>query len=253
MPVVARPIFLQVKDEIVAMIEAAHQPGDRLPSEQELATRLGVSRSTVREALRVLENQGIIARKHGVGSFVRRRAGMIQSGIEELSSITDLIRQLGMQPGTTSLVVRSERADARLAERLGLGDDLDIVTFDRIRTADGQPVVYGRDRVPARLVPRLLSPEEFLTRYAGSLFRMLAAQRIQVELVRADIRPVGADRALSRKLGLTEGQPLLLLEQVHYSEDGDAVAFGEDYFHPDFFHFSVIRRAMRTEGGIRTS
>lgn len=238
----SRPVYLQVIDAIQEMIAREHKPGDRLLPEQELASRFGVSRASLREALRVLEEQGVITRRHGVGTFVKRVNPSIQSGIEELASISDLIRQMGMEPGTDALKITRETAPPWLEEKLDLTPGTEIVTLDRVRTADGQPVVYGLDRIPAELFKPCASAEDFLVRFGGALFALLEVQNIPVQWVRADIRPVLADKSLAKKLKIAPGRPLILLEQVHYDAAGRPVAFGEDYFHPDHFGFSVVRR-----------
>lgn len=241
-----RPVSLQVEEEIRALIDGRLGPGDRLPSEQELAATLGVSRSTLREALRILENEGIIRRKHGVGSFVQRRVSPIQGGIEELASISQLIRSLGMEPGTSSLEIREEALDQQLAARLQAPSGARALTFDRVRTANGEPVVYGLDRVLAEFLPDPPSSEDFISHYCGSVFALLEANSIRIEYVKADIRPVVAGRLTARRLGLSRSRPLLLLEQVHYDAGHTPIVYGEDYFHPDYFHFWVIRRAAKT-------
>lgn len=245
MAITPRPVFLQVEEEIRALINERLKPGDRLPSEQELAATLGVSRSTLREALRILENEGMIRRKHGVGSFVQRKVSPIQGGIEELASISQLIRSLGMEPGTSSLELREETLDQQLAVKLSAPVGARVLTFDRVRTANGDPVVYGLDRVLAEFLPNSPSAREFINDYGGSIFALLEANSIRIEYVKADIRPVVAGRLVARRLGLGRLRPLLLLEQVHYDAGHNPVVYGEDYFHPDYFHFWVIRRAAR--------
>ena len=246
MAITPRPVFLQVEEEIRTLINERLKPGDRLPSEQELAATLGVSRSTLREALRILENEGMIRRKHGVGSFVQRKVSPIQGGIEELASISQLIRSLGMEPGTSSLELREETLDQQLAAKLSAPVGARVLTFDRVRTANGDPVVYGLDRVLAECLPNPPSAKEFISDYGGSIFELLEANSIRIEYVKADIRPVVAGRLVARRLGLGRLRSLLLLEQVHYDARHNPVVYGEDYFHPDYFHFWVIRRATKT-------
>lgn len=98
-----RHLYLQVIDRIKKDIEqGVYKEKEKLPSEFELAKQLGVSRATLREALRVLEEENVIIRRHGVGTFVSARP-MFTSGIEQLSSVTEMIRQAGRKPGTIFL------------------------------------------------------------------------------------------------------------------------------------------------------
>ena len=95
-----RHLYLQVIDRLKSDIEkGVYQENEKLPSEFELSKTLGVSRATLREALRLLEEENIIVRRHGVGTFVNPKP-VFTSGIEQLSSISSMIEQAGMEPGT---------------------------------------------------------------------------------------------------------------------------------------------------------
>ena len=98
-----RHLYLQVIDKIKQNIEKGiFKEKERLPSEFDLSKQLGVSRATLREALRILEEENIIVRRHGVGTFVNTKPTFL-SGIEQLNSITHMIEQAGMKAGTIFL------------------------------------------------------------------------------------------------------------------------------------------------------
>src|SRR3954463_5202774 len=98
-----RHLYLQVIDKIKQNIEKGiFKEKERLPSEFDLAKQLGVSRATLREALRILEEENVIIRRHGVGTFVNVKP-LFTSGIEQLNSVTAMIEQAGMVPGTIFL------------------------------------------------------------------------------------------------------------------------------------------------------
>ena len=98
-----RHLYLQVIDRLKKDIEAGmYREKEKLPSEFDLSKQLGVSRATLREALRILEEESVIVRRHGVGTFVNAKP-LFTSGIEQLSSVTNMIRQAGMDPGTIFL------------------------------------------------------------------------------------------------------------------------------------------------------
>ncbi len=93
--------------------------GEKLPSEIEMAKRLNVSRATLREAFRILEDEGVINRYHGIGTFVAK-SPIIKSGMEELISITKLIEKQGMKPGTKDIEVSLTQPSEREATILNL-------------------------------------------------------------------------------------------------------------------------------------
>src|SRR5690625_4480847 len=95
-----RHLYLQVIDEIKRGIDSGkYKENEKLPSEFQLAKLLGVSRTTLREALRIMEEKSIVTRRHGVGTFVNPKP-IFSSGIEELSSVTTMIEQSGRTPGS---------------------------------------------------------------------------------------------------------------------------------------------------------
>src|SRR5215211_1572876 len=129
-----------------AIINGTYSPGSQLPTEAELGDLLGVSRTVVREALRTLEDDGLIDRRHGVGTFVREQS--ILKNLNFNFGITEMIKAAGMIPGTGQLAVRHETADGEVAAQLGLAPESQIVLIERVRTADDRPVVYSLDMLP---------------------------------------------------------------------------------------------------------
>src|ERR671924_2326155 len=101
-----------------AITRGAYQPGSKLPTEAELCEMLGVSRTVVREALRVLEDDGLVARRHGIGIFVRNHP--ILKNLNFNFGITEMIESAGLKSGTSHLAIRSETADQEKAEQLGV-------------------------------------------------------------------------------------------------------------------------------------
>src|SRR5574339_565823 len=130
-----------------AITEGVYRPGSQLPTEAELCAMLGVSRTVVREALRMLEDDGLVARRHGVGTFVRNHP--ILKNLNFNFGITEMIESAGLQSGTSHLAIQSESADQEKAEQLGVAVGTPLVTVERVRTANERPVVYSLDTLPA--------------------------------------------------------------------------------------------------------
>src|SRR5690554_375385 len=113
------PLYLQIKEKLAQDIrDKKYKYGEKLPSELELAAMFGVSRSTLREAIRALAQEGLVSIRRGLGTFVTGNRLDIRSNIAELHSITRIIEQHGWTPGTLNPIMWEEDPDEELMERL---------------------------------------------------------------------------------------------------------------------------------------
>lgn len=228
-----------VAGELRAAIGGGHfAPGDRLPTEHELAERYGVSRPTLRAALRELEATGFVRTQHGVGTFVTDRP-RIRAGLERLSSISDSIRAMGQEPGMTyrSRVIRPLLPDE--AERMGLTAESTALEARRVILADGEIVAYSYDLIPVGVFPEG-RPAAHLD---GSIFRYLRS-----ELGRVPDHSVAEIHAVSSAHVAwgpdAEDKSLyLLLDQLHYDLEGALLLYSRTYFIEGRIAFSMLRTA----------
>jgi len=236
-----RSLSIQAREHLLRLIkDGIYEPGEQLPSEADLATQLGISRSTLREALLNLEQEGVIVRKHGVGTFVApgdpRR---LESGLECLESILVLAARQGMQVGFKDLQVREEPASPELADKLQIIPGTLVTGVRRVIVVDGVPVAYMLDVAPTSI----LSAADVDETFKGSVLDLLRRkQNLQTVQAVADIVALDADAFLAEKLEIELGQAVLLLEEILFDQEGTAVEFSRNYFVPDFFRFHVVRR-----------
>ena len=97
---------------VLAELIASTPAGGRLPAEPELARQLGVSRATLREAMRSFEGQGLIRRRQGVGTFVVGKSAVLDTGLEVLESIESIAHRIGLEVSMGDLRIREIQADA---------------------------------------------------------------------------------------------------------------------------------------------
>jgi len=234
-----RPLYVQVHDRLLALIrEGRLQPGDRLPSETQLADQLGISRATLREALRLLEEEGVIVRRQGLGTFVAADRHL-ESGLERLESVLALAARQGVETRVHDLSVAVVEADRATAERLGIARSAPVTCVRRTILVEGQPVAYLEDMVPARW----LAPADLDDTFNGSILDLLRQRRVpRIQEALADITAVRAGRPLARRLGVRPGTALLLLEETLFDHTGTPVGFSRNYFVPERFRFHVVRR-----------
>lgn len=233
-----RPLYLLVIDKIKQDIEAGVlKPGNRLPSEFDLAKELGISRATLREALRILEDENVIIRKHGVGTFVNAKP-VFTSGIEELYSISQMIEKTGQKAGTIFVNVSKTSPTNDDLKSFQLNDSDHILRIERIRTADEEPVVYCIDKIPENLLSK-----DFNFQKDGSIFVALEKQaNIEISYAVTDIEPIGYHEKISPILQSPPESSLLVLKQIHYDIADRPVLISVNYFRADKFRFQVLRR-----------
>jgi GntR family transcriptional regulator len=218
---------------------AALSPGEKLPAEPELAAELDVSRPTLREALRSAEDDGLVVRRPGVGT-VKTHLPNLLNDLSLNTGVSDLIRAHGLKPGTQSLTVERRYAEEDEARRLGLRRPARVWVVERVRTADGLPVIASSDVVPETLVDEDdMTPDALGQR---SLYGYLSDKGHHVHHGVAYVRPEAADAGLASRLDVKKGALLLRLVQVDYDFGGSPLLLSDEHHLPDAFEFSVSRR-----------
>ncbi|MFW5942930.1 MAG: GntR family transcriptional regulator [Chloroflexota bacterium] len=225
-----------------AILNGKYRPGCQLPTEAELGEMLSVSRTVVREALRTLEEDGLITRRHGVGTFVRKH--LLLKNLNFNFGITEMVTSAGLTPGTSFLDAYLQRArelDDEIRTQLRLAQDAPLLVVERVRTADGQPVVYTIDIMPralfgdAPLDPQRLRDE--------SLYHILRHEYgVTIDYGVARILPVFSPPRVRERLSLPEESLMLYVGQTDYNANDDPLLFERVYHLPDFFDFIIWRR-----------
>jgi GntR family transcriptional regulator len=207
--------YAQIAAQIERAIAAGELgPGDRLPSERELAAEHGVSRMTVRQALQTLESRGLLRRAIGRrgGSFVARPK--LERDLRTFSGLSEQLRRQGVAAGAR--IVSTREADGAI----------EIV---RVRLADGEPFALERSSFPGDRFAGLLGLD-----LSGSLYDLLD-DHFDAAPVRAveRIEPVLADRDEAVVLGVAPGAPLMLVDRIAYDDAGLVVETARDVFRGD--------------------
>jgi GntR family transcriptional regulator len=213
--------------------------GERLPSEPQLARQLGVSRATLREAMRSFEGQGLIRRRQGIGTFVVGRTQVIDTGLEVLQSIEALAVKIGLQVSMGDLKIRRIHADAEAAKALGVEVGTPLINVSRVITAENRPVAYLVDIMPENV----LTETDLEQGFTGSVLDLIL-RRGSPSLANSytEIYAVAAPSDIARSLEIQRGDVLLMFQGNLYDETGRVVIFSKSYFIPGHFRFHVIRR-----------
>ena len=223
------PAYMRITYWLERLIVARTlKPGDKLPSEVEIATALGVSRMTLRQALGSIEAKGLIDRRRGRfgGNFIA--APRIEFDHANLPGFTEQMRRIHVEAGSQVLRATTRRptADVRLALQLRRGDQVHEIM--RARTANGEPILLEEAYFPAIVFPGLLS--RTLT---GSLYAVLHDYGAPPVSADEQIEAVRANGQQSEILGVEAGDPLLLITRTAASAAGVPVEFARDFYRSD--------------------
>jgi DNA-binding GntR family transcriptional regulator len=238
-----RSLRHSIARELRARILAGEwRPGERMPSEPELARRRTVSRSSMRAAITVLEEDGFVSRRHGSGTYVTHRPAP-QNDLGRNFGVSSLIVSTGMEPGTAERSSGAVPAPAAVADALGVAEGEPVSSLRRVRTADGRPVVDVTDWCRIEHI----APDDLPGIAEGSIYAELAARGLAVFTGVAQLTPRNADGDVARRLGVPSGTLLLTIDQVDRTADGIAVLVSREHYVADAFTFTLLRRGPGEE------
>lgn len=231
----------EVRRALAEQIDSGRlRPGQRLGAERALAAEFGVSRATLRQALAVLEEGGVVRRVPGRGGGTFVAKGKIERDLSRIVGVPALLRSQGVVAGTRVLSARLAEADDITAQALHARPGELVVDLVRIRLADGSPFSLEHARFPARRFPGLLEMP-----LGGSVYELLeehfgaeptdAVERIEVVLASPDEAAI---------LDVEPGAPLMAITRTTTDPDGEPIEFSRDLFRAD-----RTRIVVRTEGG----
>lgn len=229
--------FQRLQSELATLI--AHTPaGQRLPSEPDLARQMGVSRATLREAMRSFETQGLIRRRQGAGTFVVGQMAVMDSGLEVLESLDTLAKRQNLEVTVSDLQVERLFADQEIANGLGVPLGTRVTRVRRVVRADGRPVAYLVDTLPEEV----FRPDDLPVSFHGSVLDHLINRGDPLSVARANISAIGATAEVAKSLEIQRGDVLLHFNSQVYDRSGKVLTYTFSYFIPGYFHFHIVRR-----------
>lgn len=233
-----RTTYQRLQCELSNLIQNTTK-GSKLPSEPVLAEKLGVSRATLREAMRTFESQGLLRRQQGVGTFVVGPTQLIETGLEVLESIETVAERIGLEVSMGGFEINNLEADARQAEKLNLNPGDPVIEVRRVIMAHDSPVAYLLDVLPEDVI----DPETLVTRFTGSVLDLLIhIGEPPLATSKTEISAVHAPVDVAKALNIQRGDTLLLLKALLFNEEGDPMDYSHSYFLPGYFRLHIIRK-----------
>ena len=214
-------------------------PGTKLLSEPKLAKKLGVSRATLREAMRTFETRGLLLRQQGIGTFVTRPSQVIESGLEVLESIERMAERINLPVSMGKIEFKNCEANEDTGRYLDLKAGSKVFCVSRVILVEERPVAFLID------VVRLdyLDQEDVEESFSGSVLDLLLKRGDPVlGSSRCEISAVAAPPDVARALNIQRGDSLMMFEALLYTVDGNPVDYSLSYFLPGYFKFHVVRK-----------
>ncbi len=211
----------------------ALKPGDPVPPESQLCQQFSVSRTTVRHALARLVFEGLIERHRGRGSFV---AEPRLEHSKPFLSFEEEMRARGATTGIKLLDMRTEPAEGKIAEQLGLAEGAAVVVLERLRFVNGQVVGYEIRYLPKRVGDALTSDEIHGQPLVPAIRRILGKPRTRLSL---NVTASTVRRNEARVLETKVGAPVLVREHTWYYEPEGPMQYGKSIFRGDRYQMSV--------------
>jgi len=207
---------------------------EKLPSELELSKQFEVSRVTVRRALQTLENDKMIYRCQGLGSFVK--GGKSKPKMIHLTDFMEDMRQSGKESRSEVIEVKQEPADDMVASRLNVKPGQQVLRLDRLRLGDDQPVAFDTTWFPI-FYGQLIIDHELTD---NTIFRILE-EEYEIPIIRGtyEIQACVANEEISEHLQVDKGAPLLMFDRLSLTINDKPVYFQRRYYRADKISWQV--------------
>lgn len=229
------PLYVQLKDILREQIRSGDwAPGERIPSETEIREHFPVSRATVRQALAELEQEGLLIRQQGRGTFVRKPK--IEWNLRNLYSFTEDLTARGLHPETRLLIFEIVLHKTIAREVFGLPEKEPLIKLVRLRLGAGDPLMLETTYLPERFVPGL-AEEEVRTHGLYALLEKKYGMRLGRAM--ESFEPILADEFSAKILEVPRGSPALYLERVGSLADGQRVELSQSVVRGDRCRYLV--------------
>lgn len=225
------PAYMSIRDALKKQVdEGVWGIGDRLPSERDLSEDFGVSRMTLRQAVSLLVEEGVLERRVGSGTYVASRR--VQEKMRGTTSFTEIVTSQGKVPSSKLLSYQRQLASETESQQLNLSTQDYVIRMERIRYADQRPLVYEVATIPEKLIKSFKKAD--ITEH---FFKTLTANGYEIGKSQQTIYAKSASERVAGYLGISKGHAILALTQVSYLSDGQPFEYVRSQYVGDRFEF----------------
>lgn len=229
------PMYIKIHNKIKRDIEKhVYKVGDRIPAERQLAVKFGVSRMTLRQAIKTLEDEGILERRLGSGTYVASQK--VQEKMSGIMSFTEITQANGQTPSSKLISYQVGKPSLSEKERLNLKSDDEILRMERIRYADDTPICYEVVTIPYYLVENS-SKDDISTH----LYETLEKNNYQIGRVTEHISAAVANEQDAKLLDAKKGEALITRRQVTELSSGKPFEYTRARYVAERFEFNFSK------------
>ena len=229
------PMYIKIHNQIKRDVENhVYKEGDRIPAERQLAVKFGVSRMTLRQAIKTLEEEGILERRLGSGTYVASQK--VQEKMSGIMSFTEITQANGQIPSSKLISYQIGKPSLSEKERLNLNPDSEVLRMERIRFADETPICYEVVTIPYHLVENL-SKDDISTH----LYETLNKNGYRIGRVTEHISAAVANENDARLLNAKKGEALITRRQVTELSNGQPFEYTRARYVAERFEFTFSK------------
>ena len=221
------------------MKEGAYRYSGKLPPEGVLAERLNISRTQLRDSLSQLEREGFISRHQGVGTVINRHVLAVKVRMDMEIEFMEMISQSGHEPSLLLATHETVPADETVAAHLAMNAGEPVLRVVRLIGADKKPAIYCEDYIPVSLIKKKEYTEADLQKPIFSFLKQFCGLEAHMDLT--EVRPAVADAALAKLFHVSEGTPLLYLDELDYDKEGMPMLYSPQYYVGGVIQHTLLR------------
>ena len=237
----SEPLYIKVRKHLLSMMENGFfSETNKLPSEENLAKALGVSRSVLRDVLAIFEAEGYISRRRGIGTLLHREIVNAKTRLDIEKEFLDLISDCGYQAAIAWVRVSEVEAPAAIARRLSLIPGATLLAVTRLVVADGIPAIYCTDYLGKNGIKKNPYDEKELHKPIFYFLEKYCLEQVSHNLT--EIEPICADETIAKVLKIKEGTPIFYMSEVGYNADSRPVLLSEEYHNPAILKYNILRK-----------
>jgi GntR family transcriptional regulator len=233
------PFAIQVANRLRGRLRREYTGGGKLPGENALAVEMRVSRGTVRQALTILQHEGLVSRRQGLGTFAVPHVSGIPARIDFAYEFTELITASGYEAGVQTLEKGLATASAETASMLNIEQGAPMLRVRKLYLAGGRPAIYEQDLLPTGLIR-----EDYdLAEVEQPIWHFLDCRcHRQTKYVLSEIWPWLVDADLAQLFGVPAGSPTLKFVEVFYDARNEPLVLANIYYCEPFIRFHALRK-----------